>query len=347
MNGDRLDDVVVGTAVDRSGNSVVVRTASSAGTFPSGAANSTSLAVDSMFPIQAVGVADFDGINGPDIAALAANSIGTLQIFLQQAPAPTPTPTAVGLRFTPGPTLEAGGFAADMAVAVDDPGLGTLDFDGDPARVPDLAVVVTRGQAPQQQGKLLVYLGSRDGGGVSFQQSSDVDAGTNPTALALGRLDSDDNLDVVVADGTENVIRFFLGDGKGHLVQAGAPRATGPEPSDVLLADVDFDGSLDVITTNKRRWIDHDLPEQQPGLDPDGDFDLYAERDADDLGDPYAVVYADAERHADADAERHADDHIYPHAHRRAHYHADAWRSLRLRRNRLFDRRGGGAGGPA
>ncbi len=262
MNGDRLDDVVVGTAVDRSGNSVVVRTASSAGTFPSGAANSTSLAVDPMFPIQAVGVADFDGINGPDIAALAANSIGTLQIFLQHQSAPTPTasatpgatptPTRQGeLDFRPGPTLQSGGFAGDMAVAVDDPGLGTLDFDGDPARVPDLAVVVARGQAPQQQGKLLVYLGSRDGGGVSFQQSAEVDAGTNPTALALGRLDSDDNLDVVVADGTENVVRFFLGDGNGGLVQAGAPRATGPEPSDVLLADLDFDGTLDVITTNK------------------------------------------------------------------------------------------------
>jgi hypothetical protein len=250
MNGDRLNDVVAGTAVDTSGQSVVVRTASSSGSFPPDAANTTSLAVDPEFPVQAVAVADFDGIDGPDIAALASNATGTLQIFLQPGPMPTPTPA--GLSFTSGPTLEAGGFAADMAVAVDDPGTGTLDFDGDQARVPDIALVVTRGQGAAQQGKLLVYLGSRNGGSVSFQQSAEVDAGINPTALALGRLDSDDNLDVVVADGTENVIRFFLGDGRGGLVQAGEPRPTGPEPNDVLLADVDFDGSLDVITTNRR-----------------------------------------------------------------------------------------------
>jgi hypothetical protein len=97
-------------------------------------------------------------------------------------------------------------------------------------------------------------------GGLAPAEKHPLRLDYQPGAMTLGDVDVDGILDVVIArkDGEHEKVDVLLGDGHGGFERsAGSPFAssastTGYKPS-ILLADVDEDGRLDVVTANGRR----------------------------------------------------------------------------------------------
>jgi len=87
-----------------------------------------------------------------------------------------------------------------------------------------------------------------------FRSAPQSQMGSRPTALAVGDVDRDGNLDVVVTStgGVDN--RIFIGVGRGNATFAKVPPgiSVGTLPGELTLADLDGDGigDLAVVNTN-------------------------------------------------------------------------------------------------
>jgi len=143
-------------------------------------------------------------------------------------------------RFTPAPGSP---FPATGATRPHNHGLvvGDLDSDGDPD-------VIT---ADQEQRAAAVLLG--DGrGGLSPAPGSPVALGHQPYPPALGDIDGDGRLDLMVPLVGGQAIAVLLGDGRGGFLPApGSPhRTTWARPYAIVLVDLDRDGGLDVVASH-------------------------------------------------------------------------------------------------
>ena len=120
-----------------------------------------------------------------------------------------------------------------------------------------LDIVVPYRAGPQRDaGRIALFLGHGDG---TFRTPPDETS--IPFAglkIAVGDVDEDGQLDVAVAAHDSYVVRLLLGDGHGGLRDTGRDVVVRvgeqPHTHSVVLADVDADDHLDLITTN----ADHD-----------------------------------------------------------------------------------------
>jgi hypothetical protein len=97
---------------------------------------------------------------------------------------------------------------------------------------------------------LSVLLGNGDGT-FTATAGSPVAVGTTPNSVAIGDLNGDGNLDVVVVNGGANTISALYGDGTGTLTAGGGgPFAVGNGPAAIALADVSGDKKLDAAVAN-------------------------------------------------------------------------------------------------
>ena len=165
------------------------------------------------------------------------------------------------------PGLGDGTFGAPQALALD-AGSGPVhvllvqlnddNTDGviDANDAPDIVVVNQTAQ------DVSIFLADVNAGGFALGTFSrvlpDVAGGTIPVGAAVGDVDGDGTPDLVVASqGSPTVqgdemARVYIGNGNGTFAAAvPATRLLAGEPTDILLADADGDGNLDIITSNR------------------------------------------------------------------------------------------------
>ena len=145
-------------------------------------------------------------------------------------------------------------YATDNATVTDSTPTMVRTADVDADAVLDLIVA-------DESGNVMVLLGNGDGDGApdgSFGAATEHAAGSGATALALGELDGDRILDLVVANRDADTVSVLLGDGAGGRGNGGfVPHgveptvAVGDAPVSVALADLNNDGVLDLVAANR------------------------------------------------------------------------------------------------
>jgi hypothetical protein len=148
-------------------------------------------------------------------------------------------------------------FGGSQEVAVGNNPLGAAlgDVDGDG----DLDVVIANALASTVN----VRLNGGDATGTNtgaFSSGTTIAVGYSPASVALGDIDGDGDLDLLTTNQSSNTVSVRLngGDATGSasgVFAAPAPVnlpevAVGSRPSQLVLADVDADGDLDVLTAN-------------------------------------------------------------------------------------------------
>jgi len=91
-----------------------------------------------------------------------------------------------------------------------------------------------------------VLLGNGDG---TFQDVRYFNAGTAPTALAIGDFNRDGVLDVAAANEASNNVSILLGDGHGNFTTR-YTLPVGKAPNGIAAADFNGDGRLDLAVSN-------------------------------------------------------------------------------------------------
>ena len=126
-----------------------------------------------------------------------------------------------------------------IAVAV-----GDMNNDG------KMDVVVVNNNCPSSPcssvGSVSVLLGNGDG---TLQTHVDRNVGNSPNALALGDVNKDGKLDVLVSNGQDGTMGFAIGNGDGTL-KTQKTLASGNSPHGIVVADFNGDSFLDVVVAN-------------------------------------------------------------------------------------------------
>lgn len=116
----------------------------------------------------------------------------------------------------------------------------TADFDGDGKL--DVAVTDSVGN------KVMVLLGNGDG---TFGVPTTIPVGNQPDAIVAADFNTDGKLDLAVANYADGTITLLLGNGDGTFTQAtGSPYTVGQGPYQMVAADFNGDGKLDLAVAN-------------------------------------------------------------------------------------------------
>jgi hypothetical protein len=118
--------------------------------------------------------------------------------------------------------------------------IAVADFNGDGK----LDVAVT------DQASTVVYilLGNGDG---TFGTPTAITVGNAPDAIVAGDFNNDGKLDLAVANSGDNTVTLLLGNGDGTFTPAaGSPYPVGKFPFQMVAADFNGDGKLDLAVVN-------------------------------------------------------------------------------------------------
>ena len=115
--------------------------------------------------------------------------------------------------------------------------IALADFDGD--GVQDMAM------AEAVSDQVSVLSGHGDG---SFGPAASFAVGDGPMGIAAGDVDGDGDQDLVAALSGDNEVAVLLGDGSGGFVPGGTFAVGGTQPQRIVLAHLDGDARLDLLT---------------------------------------------------------------------------------------------------
>ncbi len=173
---------------------------------------------------SAIAIADFNGDNQLDIVT-ANRSAASISLSLGDG---------TGKTFAAATTFAVG--AGPMAIVAGDwNGDGLMDLAT--ANFGTAAVAGT------------VSIGLNDGAGnFTFQT---LNAGTNPSAIAVGNFNADENLDLAIANSGSNNVTIAFGNADGSF-GLGPNLAVGAGPVAIAVGDLNDDGTDDLAIANAR-----------------------------------------------------------------------------------------------
>jgi len=198
-------------------------------TYPSGGSSESS----DFLAVPSVVVADVNGDGKLDLVVTNNCSLGcgsgTLGVLFGNGDG----------TFLPAVTYPSGGVWPIVAV------LGDVNGDGKPdIVVANCGPAGGTGCGAGQVGVLLNY------GNGSFLPAIVYPSGGAAISVALGDLQGNGNLDIVVANFSENDIAVLLGNGTGTFQPAVSYSSGGSDPYVVILSDLSRNGVLDALVTN-------------------------------------------------------------------------------------------------
>jgi len=136
-------------------------------------------------------------------------------------------------------------YNSTLTVGANPQGIAVGDFNGDGKE--DLAIVNT------PEDSVTILLGNGDGT-FTPTPGSPINLGNNlqPVAVVVGDFNNDDNLDLAVANETDNSVSILLGDGHGGFTVVGSRFSTmGQNPVALVAVDLDGDNNLDLAVLNQ------------------------------------------------------------------------------------------------
>jgi Flp pilus assembly secretin CpaC len=80
---------------------------------------------------------------------------------------------------------------------------------------------------------------------------TDFTTGNEPVSVVAADFNGDGNIDLAVANHTDNTVSILLGDGKGNFTATTTPPATGKGPIALAAADFNGDGKIDLAVVNQ------------------------------------------------------------------------------------------------
>jgi hypothetical protein len=237
FNGDGKLDIA---ATDAANGGVQIFTGNGDGTFTVGSTYPTDTGTYSTLGIIA---GDFNGDGKTDLAVVnnSGSTNGDVGVLINNGTG----------GFNPVVNYPTGTTSATLATEIT-----TADVNGD--KILDLIVPQYGGATPGTT--VLILLGKGDG---TFPTSQSASVGNNPYAAAIGDINGDGKVDLAVTidDQTSSHnqgIAVALGNGDGTFQAATLLQSTGqsqvfdlPGPGYVKLVDVNRDGNLDLLYTNR------------------------------------------------------------------------------------------------
>ena len=241
VDGDGDLDVLVSNTQDRAVN-VRLNGGDATGSNTGAFSNGSDVSLGPNASPYGLAVADVDGDGDLDILTANADA-GTVSVRLNGG---NGLGTNTG-SFSNGTEVAVGTGPAQLAV-------GDVDGDGDL----DLLVANTGSNTVSVRLNGGNAMGTNSG---TFSNGSTVVVGSSPTDVAVGDLDGDGDLDLLVCNNnsTTATVRLNGGDARGSntgVFGNGSTVEVGSDPLRVALADADGDGDLDLFTTN---WLRHSM----------------------------------------------------------------------------------------
>lgn len=176
--------------------------------------------------LEALATSDFNNDQKPEIAAVSSGA--NLMTVFQNTSSPG------SLSFGGGTGYSTGVFPRAIVV-------GDLNDDS------RADLIVANGSS----NTISYFRNTSSGGGVSFQAKSDVTTGNAPMGLAVGEMNGDGKMDLIVTNSGDATVSVYLNAGSGSFSLAPpATFTTGATPSAVIVADLDGDARFDLATTN-------------------------------------------------------------------------------------------------
>lgn len=133
---------------------------------------------------------------------------------------------------------------ADLTAETSSRGLATGDFDDDGKT--DLVITNAASNA------VSVFQNTSTTGTAAFGNKTKFDTGTTPEGVAVGDIDGDGKLDIVVANSASNSVSVLRNTSSGTTISFAAKVdvTTFTNPQSLVLVDLDGDGKLDIATAS-------------------------------------------------------------------------------------------------